>query len=574
MFKDRYTVGNVCLVVFLAFIFSVFMAMVKVEPAAADPFNPGEPVDTGSGTVTPVGANYVIKVNVQFTPVTALTYDTLKYYVRIYDGNNQVLLPHTAFAVYTHSGVYESVLQLVYTAASNFSLAPTFNYTSASVYQTVGGDTVYLDLFLEPPEDDGGGGGGGGGGSSTTPVTVASDVGDLTISSTSATLETNTAQLTSVAANLPAGQPLVMLVADSQVRPTMEYTIPADAQTALGDRQIVLPAQGADLTVSLSEIPAPTTTGMTESPVLQITVAQTDAQGANIGFADTFGTGDFVAASPSYRLEITWVWPSGHEERVSLRDLDRLFVFSVEYDPSVVTDPSRLAGMQRDDDGNVTTVPRTVVHTDTHTVDLYLNHLSYYSVVQSTKMFGDIASHWAVGDILMMAARDIVNGQPNGNFEPDGNVTRAQFAAMLVRTLGKPGISAATARFKDAPVWAWYFSQVETAAQLDLVTGYDDGTFRPDARISRQEMAAMIVRAMNLFGSAPTMTSVEVEQTLQAFADKDAVHAWARESTAKAVKTGIVQGRTETSFQPTSYATRAEAVVMLKRLLKHHGHIQ
>jgi len=581
MFKDRYTVGNVCLVVFLAFIFSVIVATVKVEQAAAaPPFTMYPTEGTGTAAETPDGdGKYPITITLQLNPVTDTNFGSLKYYVKLLDQSGNPIVD-TKFSFGTAEAVYGSVyarlVTLVYDAPQAYALNPTFSFVYASIYQGATPDIVYLDLTVKPPTgggDEEPGNGGGGGVAPSGPVTVISDVGDLTLTQNTATLETNTTQLVAAANQLPPGEPLVIPVAPAQIRPTMEYVLPASAQEGLAGREVTLPAQDANLTLSLDEIPPPTSPAMAGAS-LRITLSTTDSDGANIGFAETFGSGDFVAAAPSYRLEITWVSPSGQEERVPLADLERLLRFTVSYDPSVVTDPSRLTGIQRDDEGNVTPVPRSVVNTANHTVDLYLNHLSYYSVVQSTKQFNDIASHWANADITAMAARGIANGQPSGDFEPDNSVTRAQFAALLVRTLGKSGVSPATPKFVDAPAWAWYYSAVESAVQLGLVTGYEDGTYKPDARITRQEMAAMIVRAMNLHKTAPTMDDAEIEQTLQVFADQGAVQAWARESTAKAIKAGIVQGRTLTSFQPTSDATRAEAIVMLKRLLKHHGHIQ
>lgn len=571
MLKDRYTVGNVCLVVFLAFIFSVITAIVKVEPAAA------APMDMTPTTGTGEFSNGQIKIRVQLNPVTPTNFGSLKYYIRlINDSDGSERLPTSEFVYMSASdavyqSVYGKVLELVYTAPQGFQLAQTFNVVYSAIYYDTTLNSVYLTLRYKPPAEPQPGPAPSPGVGSAAPSTVMTDVGDLTVGATATTLSADPSQLAAAASRLAPDTPLRLPINAEHIRPTMEYNLPIRTQTDLGTRPLILPAENSSLMFSLDQVPRPTTVPA-EQASLKVTISKTDPAGANIRFGEVFGTGDFVPVAPSYRLEFTWVAPSG-SERVVFTSLERLFRFTLMYDPASVTDINRLAGIQRDDAGNVTVAPRTVVNPDTHTADIYIDHTSYFSVIQSTRDFSDIVSHWARNDIIAMAARDVARGMPDGTFVPDGSVTRAQFAALLVRTLGKQPDKPAAPRFSDVPAWAWYYGPVETAAKLGLVNGYEDGTFKPDARISRQEMAAMIVRAMNLTKTAPTMAQAEVDQTLAAFVDSDMIGAWARESIAKAVKTGIVQGRTITTFQPRSDATRAEGVVMLKRLLKHNGHI-
>lgn len=576
MYKDKYTIGNVCLVVFLAFIFSVFVATWKAGPAAA-----AQPISvsptTGSGTFDSTSRS--ISISVKLQPLTPTSFGSLTYYVTLV--NTPTPLP--ANAVFTtnasvYATPYATLVNLVYTAPVGFTLAPTFQVVYQSIYTDMVSKKVYLTLQYVPPETPPPGGGVGvvsPAPPAAPPGTVATPAGDMTVTQTSAQLTVSTQQVAQQMSALPAGQTFVMPVAPHLIRPAMEYIISPDLQQAAAGRQVTFPADNANVTVPLDQIPPPSTVSA-QGAVLQVSIVKQSASEAGVSFGEVFGaaaTGEFLPVALPYKIELTWVTPTGQKEKVSLEGIDRLLKVTIKFDKSLVTDPSRLAGIQKDDDGNVTTVPSTVVRFEDGEADLYLRHLSYYSVAKWTKDFADIASHWASGDIVQMAARSVVKGFPDGKFVPDGNVTRGQFAALLVRALGRKMVRPEVARFKDVAAWTWYYEAIETCAGLGLVTGYSDGTFKPEAKITRQEMATMVVRALALAKTSPEMTAAEAEQLLSTFVDTPSIGAWAKESVAKAMKAGIVQGRTETTFQPLGDATRAEAVVMLKRLLKHNGHI-
>ncbi|MDH7574058.1 MAG: S-layer homology domain-containing protein [Clostridia bacterium] len=188
-----------------------------------------------------------------------------------------------------------------------------------------------------------------------------------------------------------------------------------------------------------------------------------------------------------------------------------------------------------------------------------------------TKTFADIQGHWAQKDIELMAGLGIAGGVAPDRFDPNGLVTRAQFAAFLVRSLGLAEVKPATASFTDVGPGAWYYGAVETARAAGLVGGYPDRTFKPDQRISREEIAAMVVRALAKAGKPVEVA--DPEAVLSRFADQAAIGAWAREAAAQAVEAGIVGGREGNRFAPKENATRAEAVVMLKRMLVSLGRI-
>jgi hypothetical protein len=184
--------------------------------------------------------------------------------------------------------------------------------------------------------------------------------------------------------------------------------------------------------------------------------------------------------------------------------------------------------------------------------------------------FSDVAGHWAKAEIERLASRLIVNGQSAGHFAPSQSVSRAEFAAMLVRSLDiQPGTeSAGKGSFKDVPVSAWYAESTVAAAQLGLVQGYEDDTFRPNAPITREQMAVMAARALELLNE----TAGKVKSaSVVSFKDAESISSWATEAVDLLTASGIMKGQTADSFAPSKNTTRAEAAVILNRLLVEAG---
>ncbi|MFB9274703.1 immunoglobulin-like domain-containing protein [Cohnella cellulosilytica] len=190
-----------------------------------------------------------------------------------------------------------------------------------------------------------------------------------------------------------------------------------------------------------------------------------------------------------------------------------------------------------------------------------------YAVIRSERTFVDIAEHWAKADIERMANKRIVEGREAGEFAPSDPVTRAEFAALLVRALGLPEREGRS--FADVPETGWYASAVGTASEAGLIGGYEDGSFRPQERITREQMAVMIDRALAYAGQAAQAD----EAVPGAFADEAEIAEWAKKSVELLTGTGIIQGLTATEFAPREGASRAQSAVILNRLLQHLGFV-
>jgi len=205
------------------------------------------------------------------------------------------------------------------------------------------------------------------------------------------------------------------------------------------------------------------------------------------------------------------------------------------------------------------------------TVGAQLKSLSAYTILEYSKTFADLAGHWAKKDVEKMASRHVARGISETQFAPDADVTRAQFAALLIRTLMIDEAAPTGAVFSDVPRDAWYAGAVETAYAHQLVSGMGGGLFVPDEKITREQMAAMITRALKAAGKPVILTQAQITEVLKAYADRAGVSPWATRAMAEAISTGIVKGRTATTLVPKGTATRAEAVVMLERLIDAAG---
>lgn len=174
----------------------------------------------------------------------------------------------------------------------------------------------------------------------------------------------------------------------------------------------------------------------------------------------------------------------------------------------------------------------------------------------------DISGHWAEVNIKQAADSGIVKGYQDGTFKPNQSVTRAEFAVMLMNTLMPQG-EGAPLTFTDAgKISAWAKKAVAQAVQAGIISGYEDGSFRPDAEISRQEMAAMVAKALGKTTEAASSTG---------FADDKNIPAWAKSAVAALKQLAIIEGKGLNEFAPADTTTRAEAVTVLLKLQAHRS---
>lgn len=188
---------------------------------------------------------------------------------------------------------------------------------------------------------------------------------------------------------------------------------------------------------------------------------------------------------------------------------------------------------------------------------------SIAATVNENTSFNDTSSHWGSNAIAAAVKLRIIDGYADGSFRPNAAVTRAEFAAMIARAFGL-GSSTASAEFQDTGS-TWAAGYIATLAEKGIVTGYADGSFKPNATITRAEMVTIIARVLNL--------GVLATSTQASFTDVTSDH-WAADVIKQASSANLVQGVSASAFAPKSNTTRAEAVTLIIRALESDSSVK
>ncbi|MCZ8517611.1 DUF5011 domain-containing protein [Paenibacillus filicis] len=228
-------------------------------------------------------------------------------------------------------------------------------------------------------------------------------------------------------------------------------------------------------------------------------------------------------------------------------------------------DPGKVTAVWYDGNNLVSFIPSVISNVNgSAEVTIHSPHNSIYTVIQADKSFADMQGHWAKADVEMLANKLIVNGETDRTFAPDNRITRAEFAALLVRSLGLVEVNSEKP-FADVNSMDWFAGSVGAAQKAGLIAGYEDGTFKPNADITREQVVSMIVRAMKVGGKEVQASP----QALDRFIDRDAIADWAKDAAAQSLAANLVQGITDTTFAAKENATRAQSVSILKRMLQY-----
>ncbi len=204
-------------------------------------------------------------------------------------------------------------------------------------------------------------------------------------------------------------------------------------------------------------------------------------------------------------------------------------------------------------------------------ITVEVNHFTKYAVLVVDNNIGapvndkpievnisDISGHWAEASIKQAINLGIVTGYPDGTFQPGNTVTRAEFSVILMNVLNWQESGTELSFTDTAVIGIWAKKAVSQAVQAGIIDGYENGSFRPNANMTRAEMATMIAKALKLSTKESAATS---------FADDKGTPAWAKSSVAALKELGIVNGIGANEFKPSAQTTRAEAVIDLINML-------
>jgi len=196
-----------------------------------------------------------------------------------------------------------------------------------------------------------------------------------------------------------------------------------------------------------------------------------------------------------------------------------------------------------------------------NTMEVTLSEAGNYVVLTYDKKFIDLnASHWAYEAVRQLSAMQVVAGKTVAEFAPQSKVTRAEFISMLVKAFGLK--ASGQSSFTDVDASFWYSNSLAAAEEAGLAFGLGNGKFEPNKTVSREQMAAFLVRAYEI------RAKQSADRTLAAsFKDGASVSDWAQGDLNAATKLGLVRGHTSGNFEPANETLRAEAAVAILNLI-------
>ncbi|WP_375495840.1 S-layer homology domain-containing protein, partial [uncultured Nostoc sp.] len=177
----------------------------------------------------------------------------------------------------------------------------------------------------------------------------------------------------------------------------------------------------------------------------------------------------------------------------------------------------------------------------------------------------DIANHWAGGFIRELVKLGIINGFPDRTFKPDATMTRAQYAALLVKAFN-PSPNRAASKFKDVPADFWASKVIQQAYQGLFLSGFPDNTFGPNKNIQRVQVIVSLVNGLGL--------SSDGTATIQVFDDQAKIPEYAKDEVVKAINKEIIVNHPNLKqLNPTHDATRAEVAAIVYQALVDAGRV-
>jgi len=279
---------------------------------------------------------------------------------------------------------------------------------------------------------------------------------------------------------------------------------------------------------------------------IALTIAQTSGGNASDG----------LVSDGSYHFTLT----ASSEQ---LTQFDQQLTITIPLDPSKIKNAKRVIACTYDEaSGSWLPLGGTAGEAG---LTFRTNHFSAFAAFETPRSFKDVSSAWAKGGVEILASRRLISGTSNSTFNPEGNITRAEFTALIVRSLYTK-LTESNGTFTDVPADAWYADIAETAYNLGITSGTGAGRFDPNSNITREQLAVLAYR---LYQYKNGTAAGSAENT---FADSRDISQYAKEAVSFAQNTGILKG-SGGMFYPRRNTTRQEAAVVLYRLLEHMGEI-
>ena len=203
----------------------------------------------------------------------------------------------------------------------------------------------------------------------------------------------------------------------------------------------------------------------------------------------------------------------------------------------------------------------TVIHSDMTSDQYKVGQNIKVMASNSSSSLQDIKGHWAEEAINKVVNAGYMIGKTESQFMPKDYLTRAETAVILNRIVDSKEIG--TNIFTDIKGTEWYADSILKMSSQSLISGYEDGTFRPKSQITRAETVVLLARIYS-----NTYDFAGRKAVIKGYKDVDKVPEWAQYQTAWAVTTGVIKGDNNNQLNMDANMTRAEFAAILCRLLE------
>lgn len=344
--------------------------------------------------------------------------------------------------------------------------------------------------------------------------------------------------------------------AESDTEGNKKVTVNIEQVAGVNDYTVLLPTSYVSSDKTDKTIEVHSALGNIEIPsnmFQQGDVGNADKVGISIGIADKSNLSDDVLKSignrPVIELGVTI-----NDKPLSWKSNDASVKVTIDYTPTEdeLKDPEHIVVWYIDGSGNPVSVSNGRYDPQTKKVTFSTDHFSKYAIAYVQKTFQDISGSWAKNEIEIMASKGIIKGTGDSMFSPEAEITRADFITLLIRTLELK--AKFTANFSDIKTTDHYYDAVGVAKKLGITYGTGNNRFNPKESISRQDMAALTLRAMRI--AKRINTNGVITQTVK-FNDAKSIASYAYTSVSLLIERKIIE-RESLEFKPAEYITRAE----------------
>ena len=180
---------------------------------------------------------------------------------------------------------------------------------------------------------------------------------------------------------------------------------------------------------------------------------------------------------------------------------------------------------------------------------------SFADTINVSDTFTDVQKgNWEENGIMSLVHKGVISGYPDGTFKPNQITKRGEFVSLLNKIFGLKNSS--EIKFTDVPKELWCYDAICVAVGEGYIAGYPDGTFKPNAPITREESAVLLAKILEKKGE-----KIEGNIVLP----KDEISPWAKEAVAFVMSKKLMSGYPDGTFKPTRQITRAESAVLMNQ---------